>query len=80
MTALKAAVAALTAILTGVTQVLPLTEAQKGYVSVALTVLGTVGVYLARNAPAPAPQHAAGATLAVPPAPPVPPVVPPPAQ
>lgn len=45
----KAIVAALTAGLMAVQQALPLTDEQRGWVTIALAVLGAVGVYAVRN-------------------------------
>ncbi|GAA2360758.1 hypothetical protein Cme02nite_38050 [Catellatospora methionotrophica] len=48
----KAIVAALTAGLLAVQQALPLTDEQRGWVTIVLAVLGAVGVYAVENKPA----------------------------
>lgn len=53
----KAIVAALTAGLMAVQQVLPLTDDQRGWVTIALAVLGAIGVYAVPNRPAEPSSH-----------------------
>lgn len=52
----KAWIAIATAGLLAIEQMIPLTPAQHGWVSVGLAVLGAAGVYVTPNAPTPAPE------------------------